>query len=71
MAEMAAFLDSLLVLHICQGLLGKELKGIQRQRPVWVCPAILSFFHWASQLHSVCAPRWEVDPICKELNASV
>lgn len=65
------FLDSLLVLHICQGLLEKELKGIQRQRPVCVCPAILSFFHWASQLHSVCAPRWEVDPIWKELNVGV
>lgn len=45
-------------MHICQALLGRELKEGQRQRPVWVCRAILSFFRWSSPWHSVHAPRW-------------
>lgn len=55
----AAFLGQPEALHICQTLLERELEGIKRQRLMQGGAARVSFFHWAIQLHSDWAPRWE------------
>lgn len=63
-------LDSLLAPHICQALLGRELKEIQRQRSV--CGSAQPYSTFSTGLLNCILSTLqcgEVDPICKELNA--
>lgn len=59
MAETAAFFGQPLSPAYLSSTPGEGTQGDPEAKVcVWVCPAILNFFHWASQLHSVHAPMW-------------
>lgn len=59
MAETAAFLGQPLSTAYLSSTSGEGTRGDPEAQACVRCPATLSFFHWAPQLHSVSPPRWE------------